>query len=731
MSPWADPWLALAGGVAVAGAAMGAGRELLRRLDFGGSMEPQERWALSLVAGAAVLSLAILALAALKTGTDALVAGLLILVAAGWAGWRPQPPEKVGPVSAIERVLLVATGLTVVVYALAAMAPIEDADGFRYHLGFPWLYLHAGGMAPLPTDFYAAFPQAMEMLYLPALRIGGFAAANILHLSFFVATALLLWTRGRVSGASEAGAAAALAFCASPVAGVTAASASVDVALAAALFATYHCAARWRDEGGSGWLVLSAIAAGFACGIKYTGCVALAILALMLAKKARAGAVLLAASVAALWIAPWLIRNWTWYGNPVLPFLNAWFPNPHLLPASEQEWVDHLRHYNGVVRRWPYVWEVMMRGVRTEGLLGPVFLLLPAGLLALVRPWARWLWLAGALACLPWIWGNPLARFAVPALPFLALTVCSGLGWIRGLAATAAVVHAALCFPPVIGIWNKQQGVALTRIPWSAWREPGPEVWRRTIPSFAVYEWININLPGDARILDFEAQYRLFTTRHLDNYYASEAASGAAALLERAADPSTWPSHECQIAQPPPEARRLKLRQRGEDAWHPWTLFGIDIPGASAVSAHARPNPWTAHRAIDRDPATYWSSREPMRCCMEFEMTFDSPALGPLTVVTNPAQRGDWEAATSTDGTWWSPLENGTCELVDRQDFPPFATREVRRRGWTHVLAGPRWPWREAALADPGAWGLRVAFRHGDLVLFAIATGADGVPPRR
>src|ERR1019366_6942209 len=55
---------------------------------------------------------------------------------------------------------------------------------------------------------------------------------------------------------------------------------------------------------------------------------------------------------ACVMVAPWIVRNWFWVGNPFAPFFNSWFPNPYYhagmvvrvgKPGIEKwgEWVAH------------------------------------------------------------------------------------------------------------------------------------------------------------------------------------------------------------------------------------------------------------------------------------------------------------------------------------------------------------------------------------------------------
>src|SRR5205085_5923743 len=94
----------------------------------------------------------------------------------------------------------------------------------------------------------------------------------------------------------------------------------------------------------------------------------------------RAAAV---AGCAVIAIAPWLLKNWIYLHNPIAPFYNRVFPNPFVTAAFEDTYRRMLSMYE-LQTRWQIPMQVTTYG-SLSGLLGPVFLLSPIGLLALRR----------------------------------------------------------------------------------------------------------------------------------------------------------------------------------------------------------------------------------------------------------------------------------------------------------------------------------------------------------
>jgi 4-amino-4-deoxy-L-arabinose transferase-like glycosyltransferase len=109
------------------------------------------------------------------------------------------------------------------------LLPVVSSDGLRYHLALPKLYLLEHHAFFYPWDVHAAFPQAVEALYMLALPLGGGEAAKLMHAGAFLLSisVLMLLVHGR--RADRRGAvAAALFYAATPAALAAAGAAFID-----------------------------------------------------------------------------------------------------------------------------------------------------------------------------------------------------------------------------------------------------------------------------------------------------------------------------------------------------------------------------------------------------------------------------------------------------------------------------------------------------------------------
>ncbi|MCL5745000.1 MAG: hypothetical protein M1541_13920 [Acidobacteria bacterium] len=146
-------------------------------------------------------------------------------LAAAW--WRCGPArEKLPPLPCAWAMALAVVGAGFGgLYLLHAMMPEVTLDGRYHHLAAV-----AGG-EPLWSP--------VALVYRFAFVFGGYSAAALVNLAYLAALAMMLADFGRRMDAPKAGVAAAVLVFASPLAGVSGATASEDAAVAALLFAGF------------------------------------------------------------------------------------------------------------------------------------------------------------------------------------------------------------------------------------------------------------------------------------------------------------------------------------------------------------------------------------------------------------------------------------------------------------------------------------------------------------
>ena len=403
-------------------------------------------------------------------------------------------------------------------YLVNALAPEVQADANVYHL-LPALdsLRHAGFSKTI--SFYDRLPQAFEMLFVPAWRIGGSSSAKLVHFAFLLASApLIVLLAERLELPRMTGAiAAALYFC-TPIVGVAGTSAFNDAALV--YFSLCAVLLAMEDEP-----VYAGLLAGFCYAVKMTGLVAVpvALAFFFWRRQWRSAAICGMAAIATL--CPWLIRNWVQTGNPFAPFLNAWFPNPYFYVITEQTLAANLGNYG--VSFWQRFPE-LLTGSRLQGVTGPAFALVP---LALIGAWSRrsgllLIALAAAFS-LPW-WMNAGARFLMPALPFLALAICAAVPF--RAAAVILILHAITSWPAVLPLYSPRV-LQLRDFPLSAALrfETAQHYLERISPDYRYAKMAEANTPPNARIFDLTGVHAVYANREFVGFWSS---SLGARLLE-------------------------------------------------------------------------------------------------------------------------------------------------------------------------------------------------------
>jgi hypothetical protein len=278
--------------------------------------------------------------------------------------WRPANPPNL----LIGLYLVIVVALTL----LVALLPPTDWDGLFYHLTGPKLHLQAGRIAAGIDIPHLNFPSLMEMLFAWATLLWGDISAKLLHTFFGLLLAGLVYLTARRFLGKKPAWLAVVVFTSMPMVGTLAGWAYNDLALAFFQLATIYAiinyqlvinigAGRQSEETGRfniknsqftiqnsklAWLILSGIFAGLAMGMKYTSFVTPLVVSgiiiwnyfRMAASRSQVtgdkaqvsppkflrGAIidlLIFALATGLVAGPWYLKNWTFTGNPVYPFL--------------------------------------------------------------------------------------------------------------------------------------------------------------------------------------------------------------------------------------------------------------------------------------------------------------------------------------------------------------------------------------------------------------------------
>jgi 4-amino-4-deoxy-L-arabinose transferase-like glycosyltransferase len=689
-----------------------------------------EVWSIGYLLGACCLSLVIFGLAAasLLHRPILLGAGVIAVVAALWRGaWRYGLRVETARLPAGWRWALAGAAAVYGVYTFVhAWAPEASPDGLQYHLGLVQRYLRQGGFGHVTTNIYANMPMAADMLFLYAFAFGRHSAAALVHWSFLPLTAVLLVQFGKRFNVAAAGGTAALLTVLSPVVQVDGSSAYVDVALLSTLFAMFYLLLvyeRESHESSRGVPAAAGALAGFAVAAKMTAGLAapfalayIVVTGMRLRRDAGRDAILVTA-FAALVIAPWLVKSAVTVGNPVSPFANRIFPNPHVRISSEEEYRTGLRTYWGSVtdaREIPM--EVTVRGHKLAGLLGPVFLLTPVALLALRWPIGRRALLACAVFLLPYP-TNIGTRFLLPALPFAALAM--GMVFVRWRPAAAVLLafHAFTAWPGVMALYADPSAWRLKefRLKQALRREPEHDFLMRISPEYRASQVIETHVPEGERVLTWGGPAQAYTSREILIPYQGAFNLQAAQTFASGTVEGYQAVREWRFRFEPVRAQRVRLVLTSGSATDEWSLSevrlfhnGFELPRTRSWRIAARPNPWDIGFAFDGCPGTRWLSAQQAEPGMYVEVELGRPRLlSELRTAMTPDQTLSARLDIHTNGTWRTVAQAG--ELTSIPPLPNTrlnASDDLKRMGVRYVMTSEDDFLSDDLFRNQRAWGV-------------------------
>jgi hypothetical protein len=585
----------------------------------------------------------------------------------------------------------------VVLYLSNAMAPEISFDGSRYHLGLVARYLREHGFHPIHDNFYAALPAGVEMLYLFAFAFGRHSAAATVHFGLLLALAWQMFAWARRAGYPLAGICAASLVFLSPIVGVDGSSAYNDVAVAAIAFTLFHALWLWREQRSARLLGAIGLLAGFAFAAKYTAGLALPYAVGWVAWNSRRwrDAAIVAGS-AALVAAPWVLKNWLWYGNPLAPFFNQWFPNPYVTVSFEREYRSQLTHWAGA-----------------DGVIGPVLLLAALGLLAARWSVGRQLLLAAAVFGVP-VFANASPRFLIPAMPFAALAMCLVLARTPRLAVGLVAVHAVLSWPPVLRRYCRADAWRLDKVTYREALRIKPEegFLESNLPLYGAARLVERVTPPGATVLTQTPIPEAYTTRHIQTAYQAAGNIMSRDILWSGFVPEHAPTQRLRFRFPRRPLRGVRVVQTAtaSGTWSAHEIRAFD--GGRELSrdgwtATAHPSPWGVEALLDSRPASFWRCGDTLQAGQTVEVRFGAEMVTDTVVVeAAPDQPASQLRLEAPDGH----LLAAAPEVQDVRlppDMRRAAAGELRRRGIDYLLVMDAEFGADDLRARADEWGIR------------------------
>lgn len=717
--------------------AWGMGAILLR--GFAGLFYKWEARLFGFIAGSACLSAVVFALCIFKFARPGvfLAIGLASIAYALYSKSDRVHTKNFSPLPPLGRWLFAGTlAAFSVYYLLNAMSPEQSPDGVTYHLGVVAQYSRARGFPLITNDFYANLTQGIELLFLFAFEFGKHSASATVHFAFWLALPLLIFSYGRRVGHPLAGAAAALFTALSPVVGIDGSVAYVDVALAAFAFALFYVLQIWDETRDQRLLILIGLLAGFAYEVKYTGGVA-AIYAVCFiawkqfrAKKPVLRPALIVAACAFACMLPWMVKDTIEVGNPVSPFASRWFPSPYVHTSQVEDWSQYLRKYDLTsYRELPL--ELTVKGIKTSGFFGPLFLLSPLALLALGSRIGRQVLLAGAVFGATFF-TNIGARFLIPAIPFIALALALVFDRWKWLLLFLVAGHVAASTPLAFNRYASGAWAVWSVSPRAALRLQSQDAYlNENSFTYPVARMLDRLVPAGQKVFTFGPPAMAYTSRDVLVGWFAGPNEVLQDILWSAMNNDRAPGRVVKFHFPERLVRRLRVIETARTPGQVWSVSelrvfaeGKQIPRAPEWRLSAHPNPWDVQLAFDNSPVTRWRTWQDAEPGMYIQIDFGRPqAVDSVLIETsNDTDKSSLAVEELTNEAGWNVINAPPepSERPIRASLRRAAAEEFKARGVRYLLIDDgAWGAKDFRLYSD-AWGVRCIGQSKDSRLYHI-----------
>jgi hypothetical protein len=418
---------------------------------------------------------------------------------------------------------LLALSPALLMAGVVALAPTLDDDGLAYHLTVPKRWMETGRLDYLPTYPYSNAPMGVEMLFSLGMAFSGDVAAKCIHYVLGVMAAAAIYLAGRRASGPTVGAVLATLFLVGPGSAATLLGfAYVEGVVSLATAGSVLAWLVWYQTSSRGYLRGAALLAGIAVSFKISVALfpvaLLAVTAIAVADKSRmqtgstrnANGLLTGLVFAfsltpfvAVPILPWLTRAFLVTGNPLFP-LFANVISSRDLPADLAIQVDRYNRYltwgNWIGRDWTL-------DQRAWVLFGVAGLLVLSGAIAFfkLRGWTtRGVVIVVTVTSIIQLYGAGLyIRYWIPLAAPLTLPIVVALAPIFSrrsvMVAWLGLTLAASLLQTRSSFQDRSNLAGLLRT--VAGFDQRVDFLRARLPLYPLYEYVNSNLPAQARIM--------------------------------------------------------------------------------------------------------------------------------------------------------------------------------------------------------------------------------------
>lgn len=430
-----------------------------------------------------------------------------------------------------------------IIEILLNLTPPISRDALIHHLAIPKLWLLHGGFYEIPWADFSYYPMNIDLLYLIPLYFNNDIVPKFIHFAFGLGTGLLVYCYLKNRLGKNWGLLGFLIFFSTPAVARLSTTAYIDLGMVFFATASILAFVRWRDGSykDTKWLFLSAICMGLAAGSKYNALIAWLFLNLMIVfyysrdtekglPALKSGAVFF--GIALLVVSPWFIKNYIQTGNPIYPLFDSFFKALYyagdgsggLAATAKSNWTANIFQRREIMFGESFL-ETLFIPIRMffqgkdgsvqyfDGVMNPILIImLPFVFLnrKLNRDKALFLLFSVFFLFIAYFLTVIRIRYILPVIPFLAILSVIGIKniveWtgkktsaVRrvGLIVISAVIVILISFNV---LYLRDYFNAVQPVRYILNQETKDEFLSRNVGSYPAMQYINKNLPDDARI---------------------------------------------------------------------------------------------------------------------------------------------------------------------------------------------------------------------------------------
>ncbi|MBI5572938.1 MAG: glycosyltransferase family 39 protein [Elusimicrobia bacterium] len=477
------------------------------------------------IAFSVALGLGIIAYLILLIGAIGFLSGYIIYIIVlaffiiGIIDLKNHPSQSIFPKEKLSMPAIIATVILVVAMLInlsGALSPEIFYDSLVYHLGVPNFYKIHHKIANMPFVFLSNLPAVASMLFTTGLFIKDEIVAKLINYGAGIFTCLVILSISIRYFNLKAGIYASLIFYTITHVMIGSWSCGSEALLAFFGLISLYGIINFSDKKKI-WLILSAIFAGIAMGIKYTGLfVAIGVAAAYIfsyfpSLRKTVNNIIIWGLISFAVVSPWLVKNYIYKKNPVYPYMSGLFPKDSTSDYEKLKgFIAEARQFGTFsLLDWvKHPWNITMGKIPNSEHFTPLFLMLfplifllghPPGILKYFIVYFLVVWIT-------WSVSSTMIRFMMPAYPAAGIIIAYYLAgnFYKSLKKILLLMVLFVCAVNVYwagwiyyiqGGWQVVVGKQSKKDFLSTTHSSYPYGY------YAATEFINKNLPKDAKVL--------------------------------------------------------------------------------------------------------------------------------------------------------------------------------------------------------------------------------------